>query len=276
MVSSKTIKRIMSDIKQLQKDSIDKHGIYYHFDDTNIFNIKVLMIGPSDTPYENGFFFFDINYPNDYPLSPPIVKFCTLDGTVRFNPNLYVCGKVCLSLINTWSGPGWTPCNTIVSVILSIQALVFTKYPLMNEPGYENEEKKILQQYNDVIYHETIRVAVIQMIKKIPLGFNPFIKKITQYFNKNIDWYIQRCTDLHEKYDCKQVRSPIYGMIFNCKYLMLRNTISLLKSDIDKKLKITESGKILCCAIFKNGNICTYKANKKYGQYCGYHRNYKK
>lgn len=25
-------------------------------------------------------------------------------GTVRFNPNLYNCGKVCLSLLGTWSG----------------------------------------------------------------------------------------------------------------------------------------------------------------------------
>ena len=28
---------------------------------------------------------------------------------VRFNPNLYNCGKVCLSLLGTWSGPGWVP-----------------------------------------------------------------------------------------------------------------------------------------------------------------------
>ena len=25
-------------------------------------------------------------------------------GQVRFNPNLYNCGKVCLSLLGTWSG----------------------------------------------------------------------------------------------------------------------------------------------------------------------------
>lgn len=31
-------------------------------------------------------------------------------GSVRFNPNLYNCGKVCLSLLGTWSGgkgEGW-------------------------------------------------------------------------------------------------------------------------------------------------------------------------
>ena len=33
-------------------------------------------------------------------------------GRVRFNPNLYHCGKVCLSLLGTWSagqGESWSP-----------------------------------------------------------------------------------------------------------------------------------------------------------------------
>jgi hypothetical protein len=30
-------------------------------------------------------------------------------GSVRFNPNLYNGGDVCLSLLGTWPGPGWQP-----------------------------------------------------------------------------------------------------------------------------------------------------------------------
>jgi hypothetical protein len=38
------------------------------------------------------------------------VQFLTTGGgQVRFNPNLYNCGKVCLSLLGTWSGPSWQP-----------------------------------------------------------------------------------------------------------------------------------------------------------------------
>ena len=41
---------------------------------------------------------------------PAQVQFLTTGGgTVRFNPNLYHCGKVCLSLLGTWSGPSWQP-----------------------------------------------------------------------------------------------------------------------------------------------------------------------
>lgn len=39
----------------------------------------------------------------------------TGQGTVRFNPNLYHCGKVCLSLLGTWSGSqgeNWDPAGS--------------------------------------------------------------------------------------------------------------------------------------------------------------------
>mgnify|MGYP000902727291 CR=1 FL=1 len=66
--------------------------------------------GPEDSPYENGLFEFDILLGASYPSAPPTVNFVTTGGgKVRFNPNLYNCGKVCLSLLGTWSGPGWDP-----------------------------------------------------------------------------------------------------------------------------------------------------------------------
>ena len=37
-------------------------------------------------------------------------------GTVRFNPNLYADGKVCLSLLGTYDGPRWTPGGSLYQV----------------------------------------------------------------------------------------------------------------------------------------------------------------
>lgn len=69
---------------------------------------KFLICGPVDTPYEGGFFLFDMVLPMDYPATSPAVTFLTTGGgQVRFNPNLYNCGKVCLSLLGTWSGEAW-------------------------------------------------------------------------------------------------------------------------------------------------------------------------
>lgn len=61
-------------------------------------------------------------------------------GGLHLNPNLYVCRKVCLSLLNTWSGSEdemWDPDNsTMLQVLVSIQALVLNAKPYFNEPGY--------------------------------------------------------------------------------------------------------------------------------------------
>ena len=66
----------------------------------HIFQIHALITGPFDTPYEGGFFYFIIRCPPDYPIRAPRVKLMTTgDNQVRFNPNLYKNGKVCLSIL---------------------------------------------------------------------------------------------------------------------------------------------------------------------------------
>lgn len=61
---------------------------------------------------------------------------------MRFNPNLYNCGKVCLSLLGTWSGAQneqWNEkTSTILQVLVSIQSLILVERPYFNEPGYES------------------------------------------------------------------------------------------------------------------------------------------
>jgi len=51
-----------------------------------------------------------------------------------FNPNLYAEGKVCLSLLGTWSGPGWEPgVSTLSQVLIAIQAQILVEQPYANE-----------------------------------------------------------------------------------------------------------------------------------------------
>ena len=43
-------------------------------------------------------------------------------------------GKVCLSLLGTWSGPGWDPAiSTLSQVLVSIQAQIMNEAPYYNE-----------------------------------------------------------------------------------------------------------------------------------------------
>ena len=91
-------------------------SIFVRASENELDKLRVLIIGPEDTPYANGCFVFDLSLGNDYPNAPPKVQFLTTSSfmspantlankNIRFNPNLYECGKVCLSLLGTWSGP---------------------------------------------------------------------------------------------------------------------------------------------------------------------------
>ena len=72
--------------------------------------LRAAIVGPADTPYADMLFLFDIYLPPTYPEVPPKVYFWSYGE--RLNPNLYENGKVCLSLLGTWSGSEnemWSP-----------------------------------------------------------------------------------------------------------------------------------------------------------------------
>ena len=107
-ITKGTVNRLLKDVKQIILNPLTENGIYYIHDDEDMLKGYALIIGPSETPYFSGYYFFELNYPVDYPHSPPKVKYLTNGNNVRFNPNLYKCGKVCISLLNTWRGEQWT------------------------------------------------------------------------------------------------------------------------------------------------------------------------
>ncbi|CAA6672994.1 unnamed protein product [Spirodela intermedia] len=131
------MKRIQYEWKLLQKDLPET--IFIRVYEARMDLLRALIIGPSGTPYHDGLFFFDCFFPSTYPDSPPVVRYHS--GGLRLNPNLYASGKVCLSLLGTWSGEGcekWNPkTSTMLQVLVSIQALVLNANPYFNEPGYE-------------------------------------------------------------------------------------------------------------------------------------------
>jgi len=119
--------------------------------------IRVLIMGPDETPYGGGCFIFDVQITSSYPSQPPKVQFIN-HGNKRFNPNLYQDGKVCLSLLGTWQGPGWVAgISTLLQVLISIQSLILVSEPYFNEPGYESELGTERGGQQSRRYNETIR-----------------------------------------------------------------------------------------------------------------------
>ncbi|KAG8225918.1 hypothetical protein J437_LFUL005954 [Ladona fulva] len=185
------ILRIKGDLMAIYKEP--PPGLFIVPDESDMTIIHALITGPFDTPYEGGFFYFFIRVPPDYPLHPPRVKLMTTGaGTVRFNPNLYKCGKICLSILGTFTGPCWSPAQSLSSVLISIQSLLNEK-PYRNEPGFERQERNPgdISRYNEIIQHETIRVAVLGMLENdtflnIP---KPLVEFMEKYFSEYYECY---------------------------------------------------------------------------------------
>lgn len=188
MPQHKYIKRIMREMAIMQKDKeeLNAEGIYIDWNDDNVLKIRAMIIClDKESPYYGGFYLFLITIPPQYPLDPPKVKFCTTDGKSRLHPNLYWReGKVCLSIINTWAGPGWGSCITIRAILLTIQSIM-TPNPLVNEPGYESAYTDRHKKYEEVVRHQVLKVAVLQQLKKVPPQFKCFQKVIRSFFRKN-------------------------------------------------------------------------------------------
>src|SRR5437870_396693 len=129
-------KRILRDIKAIETSN-NKTIFLRNNNNNDIGDLEALIIGPSETVFQGGFFHFKIKLPSDYPFNPPTVTFISPrnpDG--RLHPNLYACGKVCLSILGTWHGNDkWSPLLTLEKLLITIQCLLDNN-PIHHEPAY--------------------------------------------------------------------------------------------------------------------------------------------
>jgi ubiquitin-conjugating enzyme E2 Z len=187
VISKDTMNRLIKDVKEIIQHPLSDNSIYYSHDEENMLKGYAMIIGPSDTPYFGGYYFFELNFPVNYPYSPPHIIYCTNAEKIRFNPNLYVNGKVCLSLLNTWKGEQWTSCQTISSILLTI-CTILIKNPLLNEPGIKRDHHDF-EKYNKIIQYKNIDIAILQILQK-KIGvfldqFKVFDSEIKDNFKKN-------------------------------------------------------------------------------------------
>lgn len=220
----KNINRILRDKRMLILNPLINDNIYVIHDEENVQISRACIIGPKDTPYENGFYFFEFLFPDNYPFEPFKVQFFTNDGRTRMHPNFYSCGKVCVSIIGTWNGPGWTSCQTLTSVLLTLQSLLI-KNPLHQEPGYENDNTERNKNYNRIIQHQNIKISIIQMIEKIPKGFEQFKPLLMTYLQLKQKDIVKVCEDKCSEDGCKILSPSIWNFGVKLEYKKLKSKI---------------------------------------------------
>lgn len=106
-------------------------------DDTNHWSGFVL--GPDDTVYEGGRFLLSIVLPDDYPFSPPIIRF----ETPVYHPNISETGAICLDILKD----EWSPALTLHKVLVSLRSLLADPNP--DDPLVANIAHQYLHNRDD-------------------------------------------------------------------------------------------------------------------------------
>ncbi|CAH1791767.1 unnamed protein product [Owenia fusiformis] len=171
-------------------------SVFVRCDEERLDIMKVLITGPVDTPYANGCFEFDVFFPQDYPNSPPLINLETTGNhSIRFNPNLYNDGKVCLSVLNTWHGrpeEKWnSQTSSFLQVLVSIQSLILVSEPYFNEPGYERSRgtptgNASSREYDANIRQATVKWAMLEQIKNTKSCFKEVIHRHFWYKREEV------------------------------------------------------------------------------------------
>ena len=235
-ISIKTQKRLLRDVADIMKNNLSSQGIYYIHDEENILKGYAMIFGPKDTPYENGVYFFNFDFPNNYPFVPPKLTYLTNDGHgTRYNPNLYRNGKVCLSILNTWRGEQWTSCQTIRSILLTL-VTVLNETPLINEPGIKITSPHV-KTYNKIIKYRNYQIAILKVLQKklLPMKHISFYPIIKNHILSNKETILKNIENDYKKYKIyKKDNKSIYCRIYNMNCIPdYENLLSDFKSFIN-------------------------------------------
>ncbi|CAI8591140.1 unnamed protein product [Vicia faba] len=188
------VKKVQQEWSILEKNVPET--IYVRVFEERMDLMRAVIVGASGTPYHDGLFFFDVCFPPEYPSEPPIVHY--ISGGLRINPNLYESGKVCLSLLNTWSGTAaevWNPgSSTVLQVLLSLQALVLNEKPYFNEAGYDQQIGRAEGEKNSVSYNENAFLltskSMLYLLRNPPKHFEALVE---EHFRQRAKHILNAC-----------------------------------------------------------------------------------
>jgi ubiquitin-protein ligase len=237
------IGRILHDRKETEKikDQLnDIDEIFFKWNTSKVEPDYIqLIIGPSDTPYEGAFMFFQGVFPNNYPFIPMTMEALTQGDGVRSHPNFYTSGKCCFSFLGTWQGPPWTSCQSMLSIANTIKS-VMTKFAIQNEPGWEKSTDQRAIMYDTIIHYWNIKCAVLDNMEKPPRGcevFQEIMEKkfIKYYFQhlKNLDYVQEQVIKVNDKN--QNLKSPMWGFSIYVDYEKTKERLNNMYDSLIKK-----------------------------------------
>src|SRR6478736_3532504 len=108
-------KRLLREYDNLMKKN-KVPGLTVNMMDDNIRYYIMEIDGPNDTPYQEGKFKLELFYTDEYPNSPPKVRFLNK----IYHPNVDGWGRICLDILKD----KWSPIIQMTTLGLSLIALI--------------------------------------------------------------------------------------------------------------------------------------------------------
>lgn len=136
----------MRDFKRMQQDA--PAGLSASPLPDNVLVWNAVIIGPSDTPFEDGTFKLRMTFDEQYPNKPPTVKFLSK----MFHPNVYASGDLCLDILQN----RWSPTYDVASILTSVQSLL--NDPNISSPAnveaanlYKDHRSQYIQRVKETV-----------------------------------------------------------------------------------------------------------------------------
>lgn len=121
-------RRLQKDLKELEDTPIPLVGVSARPLSSNLFCWHGNLRGPEGTSFKGGVFHIEINFPQDYPVSPPTVKLFTPIP----HPNVFDGNTICLDILDPKKKEiyqGWTSAYTVEAILIQLQSFLFEPLP---------------------------------------------------------------------------------------------------------------------------------------------------
>lgn len=142
--------------------------------DDDLSRWRVWLLGPKNTPYQDGIFRARLEFPPEFPFQPPLMTF----ESKMWHPNVYPDGRVCISILHP---PGedkygyetaeerWSPIQSVESVLISVISMVSDP----NDESPANLDAAIEWRKKPKEYEKHCKILVDKANSEVPKGFIP-------------------------------------------------------------------------------------------------------
>ena len=147
--------KIAEEFKDINRNPMANIGFSVGLpNESNVFEWRCTLMGPSDSPYKNGLFYIKVLFPDNYPTGKPEVRFITpiyhvnVNHVQNYGDEIDPLFHVCISTINNWK-----PTYNMMQVFIDIFALFYLGNP---ESPFSLERKEEMKN-NPKLYEKKVK-----------------------------------------------------------------------------------------------------------------------